>query len=189
MVNHALDESQRPHTILSIWRMNPLECLVFVQWLDGKVVQGHQPHQESLYHLSFADSLDHPVLLAQRATTVVSLTETRSSCGRNRYILPRPQHSPLVCFQLGTSTSLLCKATPRIFIVPWRKPSAPQKVTHLSNGEWDQESGSWQDLLLLREETKAFNLQLSYLNALLGHLYLLAFLSLLRNIFKWKCTK
>lgn len=29
-----------------------------------------------------------------------SPTGTCSSCGRNDYILPRPQHSPLVCFQL-----------------------------------------------------------------------------------------
>lgn len=43
--------------------MNPLQCLVFVQ--------GQQPHQERLGHLSFADSLDYPVLLAQRAAIVL----------------------------------------------------------------------------------------------------------------------
>lgn len=43
--------------------MNPLQCLVFVQ--------GQQPHQERLGHLSFADSLDYPVLQAQRAAIVL----------------------------------------------------------------------------------------------------------------------
>lgn len=73
MLNHASDEYQKTtEPSPPIWRISSLECSGLCRALDSKIHQGSkQLHWESLPPLSLADSLDHPILLAERAAIVL----------------------------------------------------------------------------------------------------------------------
>lgn len=99
MLNHAFDESQRttdPAT--PIRRISSLECSSLCWALDSKIYQGcEQLHQESLLLLSLADSLDHPVLLAQRAAIVLFHPQGHAAVVKGMITLS-PDHNTILLF-------------------------------------------------------------------------------------------
>lgn len=96
MLNHAFDESQRttdPAT--PIWRISSLECSSLHWAPDSKSTRA--ANQESLLLLSLADSLDHPVLLAERAAIVLFHPQGHAAIVEGMITLS-PNHNTIFLF-------------------------------------------------------------------------------------------
>lgn len=102
MLSHALDESQKTAPFLSE-ELIRWSVIAFVRSLGSKIIQGHNHTRKAFYYLSFANSLDHPVLLAER-TAIVLFHPQRHAAVVKGMITFSPDHNTVLLFVFGLTS-------------------------------------------------------------------------------------